>query len=97
MPGPPDKRPISPPLPEIREYQPDFVVSGHIHGQPYSVDFANQLGQTWCFNPGVPTLSRAIKAKTPNHIVLDLSARTATWHATPNVGREPIMTSILLK
>lgn len=75
---------------KIREYQPDFVVSGHIHGQPYSGDFADQLGTTWCFNPGMPVLSRAIKAKVPNYIVLDLSAGTATWHATPNVGREPI-------
>lgn len=36
---------------KIREYQPDFVVSGHIHGQPYAGSFADKIGGTWCFNP----------------------------------------------
>jgi predicted phosphodiesterase len=82
---------------KIREYQPDFVLSGHIHAQPYSGAFADRIGATWCFNPGLPIPSRAVKAKVPNHIVLDTSARTATWHATPNVGRLPIINQIRLQ
>lgn len=78
------------------EYRPDFIVSGHTHGQPYKGDFADKIGNTWCFNPGRPVLSRAIRAKAPNHIILDLAAKTATWHATPNVGRIPISRSIAL-
>ncbi len=75
---------------KIREYQPDFVLSGHIHGQPYAGSFADKIGKSWCFNPGVPVMSRALKAKIPNHILLDLRTRTARWHATANVGRKPI-------
>jgi predicted phosphodiesterase len=77
----------------ISEYQPDFVLSGHIHGQPYRGSFADKLGNTWCFNPGFPVTSRALRAKIPNHIVLDFAARKATWHATANVGKEPIFTT----
>ena len=78
---------------KIREFQPDFVLSGHIHGQPYAGSFADKLGKTWCFNPGVPVMFRALKAKVPNHIILDLSVGTATWHAKPNVGKQPITMS----
>ena len=80
----------------IREYRPNFVVSGHIHGQPYKGGFAGQLDETWCFNPGYPVIGRALQSKIPNHIVLDLAARTATWHAIPNVGRLPIIKQIPL-
>ena len=79
---------------KIREYRPDFVVSGHLHDQPYRGAFADEINGTWCFNPGHPVISRALKSKIPNHIVLDLSARTATWHATPNVGRVPLKKQI---
>ena len=81
---------------KIREYHPNFVVSGHLHNQPYRGAFAEKIYGTWCFNPGSPVISRALKAKIPNHIVLDLSARTATWHATPNVGQSPIIKQIRL-
>jgi len=74
----------------IQEFSPDFVVSGHVHGQPYRGSFVDKVGSTWCFNPGRPVLTRAIRAKRPNHILLDLGMQTATWRATPNVGRVPI-------
>ena len=82
---------------KIREYRPNFVVSGHLHSQPYTGSFADQIDGTWCFNPGVPVMSRAICSKVPNHIVLDLANRTATWHATANVGRTPITKQIKLE
>ena len=82
---------------KIREYRPNFVVSGHLHAQPYKGFFADEIDETWCFNPGYPVLARALKSKIPNHIVLDLSSRTATWHAIPNVGRKPIIKQIYLK
>jgi len=75
-----------------RECQPDFVLSGHIHEQPYDGNFAGRIDRTWCFNPGRPALDRAI----PNHILLDTAKRTATWYATPNVGRQPIKKEISL-
>ena len=81
---------------KIREYQPDFVLSGHIHGQPYAGSFADKIGRTWCFNPGVPVISRAIRTKIPNHIWIDTTNGTATWKAAPNVGRIPITETIAL-
>ncbi len=81
----------------IREYRPNFVVSGHLHAQPYSGSFADQIDGTWCFNPGFPAANRARAAKIPNHILLDLAERTATWHATANVGHPPIIKQIKLE
>lgn len=65
----------------ISKYQPDFLLCGHIHQQPYHGDFAERLGSTWCFNPGS---SEGIEpaAEIPNHIVLDIAEDTATWHFT---------------
>jgi hypothetical protein len=81
---------------KIQEYRPNFVVSGHMHDQPYRGSFADSLEGTWCFNPGYPAGSFVQKSKIPNHIVLDLSDSTATWHATSNVGRAPIIKQIRL-
>jgi len=82
---------------KIRVYRPNFVVSGHQHSQPYIGSFADQIDGTWCFNPGFPVVNRAIRAKIPNHILLDLANRTATWHATATVGRIPIIKQIKLE
>lgn len=80
----------------IQEFQPDFVVSGHLHNQPYVGSFADQLDGTWCFNPGHPEQDQAVKSATPNHIILDLMARTATWYASPLAGQLPISETISL-
>jgi predicted phosphodiesterase len=81
---------------KIRDFQPDFVASGHIHGQPYKGSFADKIGATWCFNPGHPSIEQATRAEAPNHIMLDLAARTATWHAAAHVGRESILKRVAL-
>lgn len=65
---------------KIQDCQPDFVLSGHIHSQPYAGDFAERLGVSWCFNPGFP---EGGLAAAPNHILLDLARGTATWHRNP--------------
>ena len=70
----------------ILEYCPDFVLSGHIHFQPYRGSFADKLGSTWCFNPGYPDQRAAVNAPSPNHIVLDLAEKTATWNASSMDG-----------
>lgn len=67
----------------IEAYRPQFVFSGHLHLQPYCGNFAEKIGTTWCFNPGVPDEVTAAKAATPNHISLDLKQGTATWCFTP--------------
>ena len=80
---------------KIQEHRPNFVVSGHMHDQPYRGSFADNIEGTWCFNPGYPSATPVKRAKIPNHIVLDLSDSTATWYATGSKG--PIHKTISLK
>jgi len=77
----------------IEEYQPDYVLSGHIHGQPYHPhgNFAERIGTTWCFNPGAPSVAQTEHANVPNHILLDTVAEHAVWHAKPMLGTETIL------
>lgn len=81
---------------KIQEYWPDFVLSGHLHNQPYVGSFADKLERTWCFNPGHPEKHQAMKSNIPNHIILDLATQTATWHASPLVGQLRITERISL-
>ena len=80
----------------IQEYRPDYVLSGHLHDQPYWGAFADRIGPTWCFNPGTPPLARLRAAKQPNSILLDLVNRTATWTATHQRPRRPTSETISL-
>lgn len=59
----------------IEQYQPDIVLSGHIHNAPFYANgaWADRIGRTWVFNPG-----RQIGAQ-PTYLRLDLGAMTATW------------------
>jgi uncharacterized protein len=50
---------------------PWIVLSGHQHNP---LSWAEKVGQTWCFNPGVTP-----NASVPNHVVVDLVANTATY------------------
>jgi predicted phosphodiesterase len=59
----------------IKEHQPDFVLTGHVHGPPFRHDgaWADRLGDTWVFNAG-----RQI-GPVPARVELDLDAGSATW------------------
>lgn len=61
----------------IERFQPDIVLSGHIHNSPYYAEgsWIDQIGTTWVFNPG-----RQI-GPCPAHIRLDLAAATAEWNS----------------
>lgn len=67
------------------EMGPWIALSGHQHN-PRS--WAEKVGRTWCFNPGV-----ARNSPIPNHIVVDLAASTATYrvndldHASVAIAR----------
>lgn len=58
----------------IRKYQPDLVLSGHIHNAPYYPEgsWIDRIGRTWVFNPG-----RQIGSE-PAYLVIDLERMTAT-------------------
>ena len=59
----------------IREYQPDIVLSGHIHQAPFRAggSWVDRIGNTWVFNAG-----RQI-GPCPTHVVFDTDAATAKW------------------
>lgn len=61
----------------IDQYQPDIVLSGHIHNSPFFAagSWIDQIGRTWVFNPG-----RQIGPQ-PTTITLDLDAWTAEWES----------------
>jgi Icc-related predicted phosphoesterase len=59
----------------IEQYQPDIVMSGHVHQAPFVPEgsWVDRIGSTWIFNtghyPGAP----------PAHIVMDTEAGEALW------------------
>jgi Icc-related predicted phosphoesterase len=59
----------------IRRYQPDIVMTGHIHQSPFrnGGSWQDRIGRTWVFNSG-----RQI-GPVPCHVAFDLEARSATW------------------
>lgn len=59
----------------IERFQPDVVLSGHIHGAPFYAEgsWVDRIGRTWVFNPGRQT------GPYPAHIRLDLDAPSAEW------------------
>jgi Icc-related predicted phosphoesterase len=59
----------------IHLYQPEIVLSGHIHQSPFRKggSWVDRIGATWVFNAG-----RQI-GPVPAHVVVELDARTARW------------------
>jgi Icc-related predicted phosphoesterase len=59
----------------IDEYQPDFVLTGHVHDPPFKPDgaWADLIGATWVFNAG-----RQL-GPTPTRIEIDTDEHCATW------------------
>lgn len=68
----------------IARYQPDFVISGHVHEAPFAKggSWVDRIGQTWVFNAG-----RQI-GEVPTSIVIDTEAREAAWFS--NDGAESV-------
>lgn len=61
----------------IDRFQPDIVLSGHIHNSPFYGDgsWIDRIGGTWVFNPGKQI------GPQPTTISLDLDAMTAEWNS----------------
>lgn len=61
----------------IEQYQPNAVISGHIHESPFKKDgsWADQIGKTWVFNTGSHI------GDVPAHIILDLDEMNAEWYS----------------
>jgi len=61
----------------IREYEPEMVLTGHIHQSPFRKGgtWADRIGSTWVFNAG-----RQI-GPVPTHIIIDTEAQRAEWYS----------------
>ncbi len=59
----------------INRFQPDLVLSGHIHHAPFypQGSWIDRIGKTWVFNPGRQP------GPSPTYIVLDFDALIAEW------------------
>ena len=59
----------------IQRFQPDLVLSGHIHNAPFNSkgSWNDRLGKTWVFNPG-----RQI-GPCPTYLVFDLDKMSVEW------------------
>jgi Icc-related predicted phosphoesterase len=59
----------------IRQYGPDFVLSGHVHQSPFvnGGAWADRMGTTWVFNTGQQI------GPTPAHIAFELAQGEAIW------------------
>lgn len=59
----------------IAQYQPDIVLSGHVHQSPFRPpgSWVDHVGGAWVFNAG-----RQLGPE-PAHLILDLDALTARW------------------
>jgi Icc-related predicted phosphoesterase len=59
----------------IRQYEPDFVMSGHVHQSPFvnGGAWADRMGRTWVFNTGQQI------GPTPAHIAFHLAEGEAVW------------------
>jgi Icc-related predicted phosphoesterase len=71
----------------IAEYQPDFVLAGHVHEPPFKPDgaWADRIGKTWVFNAGHQI------GPVPTHIQIDLAAGSASWRSL--LGAEDVQLS----
>ncbi|MGH6865431.1 MAG: metallophosphoesterase family protein [Methyloceanibacter sp.] len=59
----------------IETYQPDMVLSGHVHEAPYVKDgsWVDRIGATWIFNTG------HYAGAPPAHVIIDTQADQALW------------------
>ncbi|MGI9365611.1 MAG: metallophosphoesterase family protein [Rhizobiaceae bacterium] len=59
----------------IKKYQPDLVLSGHIHQSPYINDgsWVDRIGKTWVFNGGHQP------GRVPSHVLIDTEDKRAYW------------------
>lgn len=62
----------------INEYQPDIVLTGHIHEAPFveNGSWVDRINTTWVFNSGRQ------KGPFPPHVIFDLAKNVAIWRST---------------
>jgi Icc-related predicted phosphoesterase len=64
----------------IRRFEPDLVLSGHIHNAPFVPhgSWIDQIGRTWVFNPGKQI------GPSPTYLTFNLEDLNVKWDSTEN-------------
>jgi len=70
----------------IQRYQPDFVLSGHIHNAPFHSkgSWIDRLGKTWVFNPGKQI------GPAPACLIFDFEKVSAEWISLADQVVQPL-------
>jgi Icc-related predicted phosphoesterase len=68
----------------IRRFEPDLVLSGHIHNAPFVAhgSWIDRIGKTWVFNPGKQI------GPYPTCLILDLEQMTIEWDSVEDQGTQ---------
>lgn len=71
----------------VEQYQPDLVVTGHIHESPFKANgsWIDQIGKTWVLNAGSQI------GDVPAHIILDLESMNADWYSLAGSDTRKLM------
>jgi Icc-related predicted phosphoesterase len=70
----------------IRRFEPDLVLSGHIHNAPFVAhgSWIDRIGRTWVFNPGKQIGSY------PTYLAFDFEQDDVTWDSTESQGKQAL-------
>jgi len=70
----------------IQRYEPDLVLSGHIHNAPFVAQgsWIDRIGKTWVFNPGKQI------GPNPTFLILDLEQMSVEWDSLEGQGRQQL-------
>ena len=60
----------------LKTFQPDYLISGHIHDLPYQAgnSWRTKIGETMVITPG-----QLLDTPTPNHVILELPSGEGRW------------------
>lgn len=77
----------------ITQFQPDLVLSGHIHQSPYVKDgsWVDRIGKTWIFNGGHQP------GRVPSHVLIDLDINMAFWKSAYGAQTTPLTAELSLQ
>jgi Icc-related predicted phosphoesterase len=70
----------------IRRFEPDLVLSGHIHNAPFVAQgsWIDRIGTTWVFNPGKQIGS------SPTCLIFDLENQNVQWDSMEEQGKQEL-------
>jgi Icc-related predicted phosphoesterase len=70
----------------IRRFEPDLVLSGHIHNAPFVPrgSWIDRIGRTWVFNPGKQI------GRCPTYLIFNPEEMRVDWDSTENRGMQEL-------